>query len=99
MKPTTAKDTEPSALEDLGRATLQIVHDLKNRLNGIKLYATFLRKRLEREDRSPEERETLGKVITGLDRAVYGMGRATEPDTRGDRKLCDRANPTARRRK
>ncbi len=70
MKPALAKTTEPKALEDLGRATLQIVHDLKNQLNGLKLYATFLRKRLERDQRSPEEHETVAKLIAGLDHAA-----------------------------
>src|SRR6266542_5044435 len=73
MKTAFAKETESSVFEDLGRATLQIVHDLKNQLNGLKLYATFLRKRLEREDRSPEERETILKLIAGLDRAARDM--------------------------
>ena len=70
MKPATAKATEPSPLEDLGRATLEIVHDFKNQLNGLKLYATFLRKRLDREDRSADERETIAKLIAGLERAA-----------------------------
>ena len=65
--------TENNALEDLGRATLQIVHDLKNQLNGLKLYATFLRKRSEREERSEAERETLVKLIAGIDRAAGEM--------------------------
>lgn len=69
----TAKAVDSSELEDLGRATSQIVHDLKNQLNGIKLYATFLRKRLESEDRPPEELEILAKLITGLDRAALDM--------------------------
>jgi light-regulated signal transduction histidine kinase (bacteriophytochrome) len=73
MKPALAKVTDHSALEDLGRATLQIVHDLKNQLNGLKLYATFLRKRLERDERTTEERETLVKLIAGLDRAARDM--------------------------
>src|SRR2546429_1123856 len=68
MTPATAKTVDTSELEDLGRATLQIVHDLKNQLNGIKLYATFLRKRFESEDRPSEEREILAKLIDGLDR-------------------------------
>ncbi|HKP35220.1 MAG TPA: hypothetical protein VJT71_00055 [Pyrinomonadaceae bacterium] len=73
MKPALAKTPEANALEDLGRATLRIVHDLKNQLNGLKLYATFLRKRLDSEDRSTEERETLLKLIAGLDRAARDM--------------------------
>jgi len=73
MTPATAKAVDTSELEDLGRATLQIVHDLKNQLNGIKLYATFLRKRFENEDRPSEEREILAKLIDGLDRAAREM--------------------------
>ena len=73
MKPALAKAKDVNPLEDLGRATLQIVHDLKNQLNGLKLYATFLRKRMERDDRAPEERETLAKLIAGLDRAARDM--------------------------
>lgn len=73
MMPAPAKSTESVALEELGRATLQIVHDLKNQLNGLKLYATFLRKRLETANQSVEERETLAKLIAGLDRAAKDM--------------------------
>lgn len=73
MKPAIARTTENNALEDLGRATLNIVHDLKNQLNGLKLYATFLRKRMEQDARSPEEGETLAKLIAGLDRAGRDM--------------------------
>jgi len=73
MKPATAKTPETTALEDLGRATLRIVHDLKNQLNGLKLYATYLRKRLEREDSSSEQRETVEKLIAGLNRAARDL--------------------------
>lgn len=71
MKPAVAKTKDDeTAFENLGRATLQIVHDLKNQLNGLKLYATYLRKQMEREDRTAVERETLVKLIAGLDRAA-----------------------------
>jgi len=73
MKPAPAKAKDPNVLEELGRATLQIVHDLKNQLNGLKLYATFLRKRLENANQADEERETLAKLIAGLDRAAKDM--------------------------
>ena len=73
MQTAPAKTPDSGGLEDLGRATLQIVHDLKNQLNGLKLYATFLRKRLEREDQPPVERETLAKLIAGLDRAAKDL--------------------------
>ena len=49
---------------------MQIVHDLKNQLNGLKLYATFLRRRIEKTERPGDEQETIGKLIQGLDRAA-----------------------------
>src|ERR1700752_3721336 len=73
MKTATAKVMDTTAAEQVGRATLQIVHDLKNQINGLKLYATFLRKRLDRDDQAIEERETLGKLIAGLDNAAREM--------------------------
>ena len=63
---------------------MQIVHDLKNQLNGLKLYATFLRKRMEKAERPADEQETLAKLISGLERAAADMtvlvrfGRAIE---------------------
>ena len=33
---------------------MQIVHDLKNQLNGLKLYATFLRRRIEKDPADPK---------------------------------------------
>ena len=73
MQSATAKVPDSAALERLGGATLEIVHDLKNQLNGLKLYATFLRKRLEREDQPEDERETLAKLISGLDRGAKDL--------------------------
>lgn len=73
MKSQIPTPSDASGLEDLGRATLKIVHDIKNQLNGLKLYATFLQKRLEQKNRSEEERETATKIIAGLDRAAKDM--------------------------
>src|SRR5207244_13325468 len=89
MTPATAKAVDTSELEDLGRATLQIVHDLKNQLNGIKLYATFLRKRFESEHRPSEERDILAKLTDGLDRAAREMSnlvRSARPVELGRRR-------------
>jgi len=73
MHPAKAKIMDSTAVEEVGHATLQIVHDLKNQLNGLKLYATFLRKRLEPENKSSEEQEIVGKLIAGLDKAAREM--------------------------
>lgn len=68
-----AKELDAKALEDLGRSTLRIVHDLKNQLNGLKLYATYLRKRLDRDENATTERETVEKLVAGLDHAAKEM--------------------------
>ncbi|HEX8748369.1 MAG TPA: hypothetical protein VF717_14430 [Pyrinomonadaceae bacterium] len=73
MKPLKSEVTDSNTLEELGRASVQIVHDLKNQLNGLKLYATFLRKRMEKAQRPEDERETVEKLIQGLERAALDM--------------------------
>src|ERR1051325_2456434 len=70
MKTAMSRPEETERLQDLGRASMQIVHDLKNQLNGLKLYATFLRRRIEKSERPSDEQETIGKLINGLDRAA-----------------------------
>jgi light-regulated signal transduction histidine kinase (bacteriophytochrome) len=70
MKPLLAEEQDGVTLQNLGRASLQIIHDIKNQLNGLKLYATFLRKRMEKIDQSEEDQETVMKLIAGLDRAA-----------------------------
>ncbi|HSE16996.1 MAG TPA: hypothetical protein VLB46_08080 [Pyrinomonadaceae bacterium] len=70
MKTAMSRPDETEQLQDLGRASMQIVHDLKNQLNGLKLYATFLRRRIEKSERPGDEQETIGKLIQGLDRAA-----------------------------
>jgi signal transduction histidine kinase len=52
---------------------MQIVHDLKNQLNGLKLYATFLRRRIEKNERPSDEQETVVKLINGLNRAAEDL--------------------------
>lgn len=73
MKPLKANLQDEETLRDLGAASVQIVHDLKNQLNGLKLYATFLRKRMEKSERASDELETIGKLIAGLERAATDM--------------------------
>ena len=73
MKPLLAEEQDGITLQNLGRASLQIIHDIKNQLNGLKLYATFLRKRMEQIDEATEEQETITKLIAGLDRAASDL--------------------------
>lgn len=78
MKPLLSESEDKDALLALGRASVQIVHDLKNQLNGLKLYATFLRKRLEKDERAADELETIQKLIAGLDRAAGDLSMIVE---------------------
>ncbi|HEY0378576.1 MAG TPA: hypothetical protein VGC87_16800 [Pyrinomonadaceae bacterium] len=73
MKPLKSETQDLATLQELGRASVQIVHDLKNQLNGLKLYATFLRKRMEKADRPQDEQETVAKLIAGLERTASDM--------------------------
>ena len=73
MKTAMSRPEETDRLQDLGRASMQIVHDLKNQLNGLKLYATFLRRRLEKSERPEDEQETIAKLMAGLDRAASDL--------------------------
>ena len=78
MKPLLSESEDNDALQALGRASVQIVHDLKNQLNGLKLYATFLRKRLEKGERPADELETINKLIGGLDRTARDVSMIVE---------------------
>lgn len=78
MKALMSRTEDSESLQDLGRASIQIVHDLKNQLNGLKLYATFLRRRIEKSERPDDERETIGKLIHGLDRAANDLSMIVE---------------------
>jgi signal transduction histidine kinase len=73
MKPLKTELQDAETLRDLGSASVQIVHDLKNQLNGLKLYATFLRKRMEKAERPADELETIAKLIAGLERGANDM--------------------------
>jgi len=78
MKVSMSRMEDSETLQDLGRASIQIVHDLKNQLNGLKLYATFLRRRIEKGERPDDEQETIVKLIAGLDRAASDLATIVE---------------------
>src|SRR5512132_1079076 len=73
MKPLKSEIQDSSQLQEIERASIQIVHDLKNQLNGLKLYATFLRRRIEKSERPEDEQQTITKLIAGLDRAANDL--------------------------
>ena len=73
MKALLSEDRDGATLQNLGRASLQIIHDIKNQLNGLKLYATYLRKRMEKSEEPSDLQETVAKLIAGVDRAANDL--------------------------
>lgn len=69
-EPLTSLTDNREILQDLGRACAEIVHDVRNELNALKLYATFLLKRGEKSKWQPDERETVAKLLAGLERSA-----------------------------
>jgi signal transduction histidine kinase len=69
-EPLTTVTDDREILQDLGRACAEIVHDVRNELNALKLYATFLLKRSEKSKWLPDERETVAKLLAGLERSA-----------------------------
>jgi signal transduction histidine kinase len=69
-EPLTSATDDREILQDLGRACAEIVHDVRNELNALKLYATFLLKRSEKSKWQPDERETVTKLLAGLERSA-----------------------------
>src|SRR5215475_10370158 len=45
MKSTMIKDSEEAILIETGRMAARLIHDFKNQLGGLKIYATYLQKR------------------------------------------------------
>ena len=72
-KPLTIANEDRETLQDLGRACVEIVHDTRNELNALKLYATFLFRRSEKSNWQLDERETLAKVFVGLERSATDL--------------------------
>jgi signal transduction histidine kinase len=56
-------DSEQAVLSEVGRITSRLVHDFKNQMGGLKLYAAFLKKRFADQ---PEGVEISEKIINAL---------------------------------
>ena len=69
-------------LETLGRMAANLAHEIRNPLGGIQLYASMLRRDLERDVPKVEVLDRILGAITGLDSLVEDMlafGREIEP--------------------
>jgi signal transduction histidine kinase len=57
------RENEQECLLEAGRLTSRLIHDLKNQMGGMKLYAAYLKKRFADQ---PEGLEIAEKIIEGL---------------------------------
>ena len=92
MKPLKTELQDAETLRDLGSASVQIVHDLKNQLNGLKLYATFLRKRMEKSERPADGIARAAADMTVLVRYGRTLELHPQPGTDLARLLSDSAD-------
>jgi signal transduction histidine kinase len=56
-------EKEHSAMAEIGRATNRLIHDFKNQMGGLKLYAAYLKRRFADQ---PEGLEIADKIINSL---------------------------------
>ena len=72
MKPLSRID-DGSTLQELGIASIEIVHDLKNQLNGLKLYARFLKRRIEKSERREDEKAAQ-RIMRSIGNCLEAIG-------------------------
>lgn len=68
-----------AALLEVGRATSRLIHDFKNQMSGLKLYAAYLKKRFAD---SPEGVEIADKIVQSLNEMTENaslIGKLTRP--------------------
>lgn len=71
-------EEEPLLAEGAAIVTREQWHEIKNQLGGLKLYATFLRKKLP----EGEDRETIGKILNGLNGLIEELAQIRRGDRR-----------------
>jgi signal transduction histidine kinase len=64
-------NTEEALLIEAGRMAARLIHDFKNQIGGMKLYASYLKKRFSDE---PEGIEIAEKIIQGLNEMAEHSG-------------------------
>jgi signal transduction histidine kinase len=79
LQPPPLAEQGQTALLEVGRATNRLIHDFKNQMSGLKLYAAYLKKRFA--DR-PEGVEIAEKIIQSLNEMTENaslIGKLTRP--------------------
>ncbi|MEO6724118.1 MAG: HAMP domain-containing sensor histidine kinase [Blastocatellia bacterium] len=74
-------DKEQSAMAEIGRATNRLIHDFKNQIGGLKLYAAYLKKRFARHEDWADWTEGLeitDKIIQSLNEMTANASLVTK---------------------
>jgi len=67
-------DNQQNAMLEIGRATNRLIHDFKNQMGGLKLYAAYLKKRFAGQ---PEGLEIADKIIHSLNEMTENASLVT----------------------
>jgi signal transduction histidine kinase len=77
--PQSGAEQDQAALLEVGRATNRLIHDFKNQMSGLKLYAAYLKKRFADQ---PEGVEIADKIVQSLNEMTENaslIGKLTRP--------------------
>ena len=75
-------NNEQAMLAEVGRATARLIHDFKNQLGGLKLYAAYLKKRFAAHPDLAEGLEIADKIAQGVNEMTENanlVGKLTRP--------------------
>jgi len=75
-------NNEQAVLAEVGRATARLIHDFKNQLGGLKLYAAYLKKRFAAHPDLTEGLEIVDKITQSINEMTENanlIGKLTRP--------------------
>jgi signal transduction histidine kinase len=75
-------NNEQAMLAEVGRATARLIHDFKNQLGGLKLYAAYLKKRFAAHPDLAEGLEIVDKITQSINEMTENanlIGKLTRP--------------------
>lgn len=70
---------EKDALIEIGRATSRLIHDYKNQMSGLKLYAAYLKKRFANQPEGVEIAEKIIQSLNEMTEMASLIGKLTRP--------------------
>lgn len=72
-------EQDQAALLEVGRATNRLIHDFKNQMSGLKLYAAYLKKRFADQPEGVEIAEKIVQSLNDMTENASLIGKLTRP--------------------